>query len=96
MKKLFLQILLLPFFLLLYFEAENVLYKGFLVYFNEEDAYMRVGYTYNGQYNVVDVKYQSVTGEEDGYNYASFSRSKKKLVICVMMPLLGSISPKMP
>jgi hypothetical protein len=81
MKKLFLQILLLPFFLLLYstlkgqslyeltFEAKNVLYKGFLVYFNEEDAYMRVGYTYNGQYNVVDVKYKSVTGQEDGYNY---------------------------
>jgi len=80
MKKLFLQILLLPFLLLcstlkgqslyeLTFEAEKVLYKGFLVYFNEEDAYMRVGYTYNGQYNVVDVKYKSVTGQEDGYNY---------------------------
>jgi hypothetical protein len=80
MKKPFLQILLLPFLLLcstlkgqslyeLTFEAEKVLYKGFLVYFNEEDAYMRVGYTYNGQYNVVDVKYKSVTGQEDGYNY---------------------------
>jgi len=80
MKKLLFRILLLPFLLLcstlkgqslyeLTFEAEKVLYKGFLVYFNEEDAYMRVGYTYNGQYNVVDVKYQSVTGEEDGYNY---------------------------
>lgn len=80
MKKPFFRILLLPFLLLcstlngqslyeLTFEAEKVLYKGFLVYFNEEDAYMRVGYTYDGQYNVVDVKYKSVTGQEDGYNY---------------------------
>lgn len=80
MKKLFLRALLLPFLLLcstlnaqtlyeLTFEAEQVLYKGFLVYFNEEDAYMRVGYTYNGVYNVVDVRYQSATGQEDGYNY---------------------------
>jgi len=80
MKKLLFRILLLPFLLLcstlkgqslyeLTFEAEKVLYKGFLVYFNEEDAYMRVGYTYNGQYNVVDVKYKSATGQEDGYNY---------------------------
>jgi hypothetical protein len=80
MKKLLFRILLLPFLLLcstlkgqslyeLTFEAEKVLYKGFLVYFNEEDAYMRVGYTYKGQYNVVDVKYKSATGQEDGYNY---------------------------
>ncbi len=80
MKKLFFRALLLPFLFLcstlngqslyeLTFEADKVLYKGFLVYFNEQDAYMRIGYTYNGQYNVVDVKYQSATGQEDGYNY---------------------------
>lgn len=80
MKKLLLGGLFLPVLLLcstlkgqslyeLTFEAENVLYTGFLVYFNEQDAYMRVGYTYNRQYNVVDVRYQSATGQEDGYNY---------------------------
>ncbi|WP_448529792.1 caspase family protein [Raineya sp.] len=51
------------------FEVSDITYKAFLVYFNEQDAYMRVGYTYKGKYNVVDVKYQSVTGQEDGYNY---------------------------
>ncbi len=51
------------------FEASDITYKAFLVYFNEQDAYMRIGYTYNGKYNVVHVKYQSVTGQEDGYNY---------------------------
>ncbi len=41
-----------------------------MVYFNEQDAYMRVGYN-NAQkeYRVVDVKYNSVTGEENGYHY---------------------------
>ena len=51
------------------FEAGEVKYSGFLVYFNEEDAYMRIGYTYNGKYNVVEVEYTSHTGQEDGYNY---------------------------
>lgn len=45
------------------FEASDITYKAFLVYFNEQDAYMRIGYTYKGKYNVVDVKYQSVTGQ---------------------------------
>lgn len=50
------------------FEAADVKYTGFLVYFNEQDAYMRIGYTYDGRYNVVDVKYTSVAEEADGYN----------------------------
>ena len=51
------------------FEAAGISYNGFMVYFNEEDAYMRIGYTYNGKYNVVEVEYISHTGQEDGYNY---------------------------
>ncbi|MDX2306128.1 MAG: caspase family protein [Microscillaceae bacterium] len=51
------------------FVASEVTYTGFLVYFNEEDAYMRVGYEIDGNYNVVEVKYTSVTGQEDDYNY---------------------------
>jgi len=51
------------------FEVDKVNYKCFLVYFNEQDAYMRIGYTSNSKYNVVNVKYTSATGQEDGYNY---------------------------
>ncbi len=51
------------------FSASGIKYKGFLVYFNEEDAYMRVAYTYNDVYNVVHIDYTSVAGQEDGYNY---------------------------
>ncbi len=51
------------------FQAARVTYKGFLVYFNEEDAYMRVGYTYQGTYHVVDVKYKSSSYQEDGTNF---------------------------
>lgn len=51
------------------FEVDKVNYKCFLVYFNEQDAYMRIGYTVEGKYNVVNVKYTSATGQEDGYNY---------------------------
>lgn len=51
------------------FSAGRVKYKGFLVYFNEEDAYMRVAYTTNNVYNVVNIDYTSTSGQEDGSNY---------------------------
>ncbi|NJL13437.1 MAG: caspase family protein [Microscillaceae bacterium] len=51
------------------FEAHDISYKGFMVYFNEQEAYMRVGYTYEQDYNVVNVKYTTLTGVEEGYNY---------------------------
>jgi len=51
------------------FKAADVNYTGFLVYFNEQDAYMRIAYTYENKYNVVNVNYHSVTGQSDGYNY---------------------------
>ncbi|PKQ68882.1 caspase family protein [Raineya orbicola] len=62
------------------FEASDITYKAFLVYFNEQDAYMRIGYTYKGKYNVVDVKYQSVTGQEDGYNYLVMVGSNPRFI----------------
>ncbi len=37
-------------------------YKCLLVYFNEENSYMRIAYTDNKVYNVVHVDYKSVTG----------------------------------
>ena len=51
------------------FSAGGAKYKAFLVYFNEDDAYMRIAYHYNEKYNVVEVDYTSVSGKEDGYNY---------------------------
>jgi hypothetical protein len=52
------------------FTADKVKYKCFLVYFNEQDAYMRIGYNNTQkQYRVVNVKYTSITGEENGYHY---------------------------
>jgi hypothetical protein len=50
------------------FEAGDISYKGFLVYFNEEDAYIRIGYHDNKKYNVVDVKYKSITEKSGDFN----------------------------
>lgn len=51
------------------FENSDIVYKGFLVYFNEQEAFMRIGYTYENKYNVVNVNYVSATGQESGYNF---------------------------
>ncbi|MCB0687292.1 MAG: caspase family protein [Saprospiraceae bacterium] len=56
-------------------------YAGFMVYFNEEDIYMRVGYSYNGGYNLTHTEYHYDTdsrregiaimeGLESSYVYA--------------------------
>jgi hypothetical protein len=37
-------------------------YKGFLVYFNESNAYVRIAYNYNNTYNVVNVNYTARNG----------------------------------
>lgn len=50
------------------FEVGNISYKGFLVYFNEEEAYMRIGYYDNKKYNVVEVKYKSIIEKSGDYN----------------------------
>jgi hypothetical protein len=62
------------------FSAGDITYKGFLVYFNEEDAYMRVAYTYNKAYNVVNVDYTSTSGQEDGYNYFVMQGENPKFI----------------
>jgi len=46
-------------------DKKNNKYKGFLVYFNETNAYMRIAYNYNNQYNVVNVSYISKNGTTD-------------------------------
>jgi hypothetical protein len=62
------------------FTDARIKYKGFLVYFNEEDAYMRVGYTHQGKYNVVDVKYKSLVEQEGGYNYFIMMGSNARFI----------------
>ena len=43
-------------------DAAKTEYLGLLVYFNEQNSYMRIAYTVNGVYNVVNVDYKSITG----------------------------------
>lgn len=49
-------------------EAKNT-YKGFMVYFNEKECYMRIAYTIDKKYNVVNVEYNSSNMTEDKVNY---------------------------
>ena len=43
-------------------DAAKTDYLGLLVYFNEQNSYMRIAYTVNGTYYVVHVDYKSITG----------------------------------
>jgi len=43
-------------------DKQKTQYSGFLVFFNETNAYMRVAYYYNNVYNVVNVSYTSKNG----------------------------------
>lgn len=40
-----------------------------MVYYSENNCYMRVGFTESDNYNVVNVEYKSTTGNENGVNY---------------------------
>ncbi|NND31789.1 MAG: caspase family protein [Saprospiraceae bacterium] len=37
--------------------SEGIDYAGFMIYFNEDDIYMRVGYSYDGGYNLTHTEY---------------------------------------
>ncbi|PWU03685.1 MAG: hypothetical protein C5B52_02975 [Bacteroidetes bacterium] len=51
-------------------DKNKVQYTGLMVYFNESKAYMRVSYSINNVYNVVNVEYSSVAGKlGDTLNY---------------------------
>lgn len=47
--------------------AEGVKYTGLLIYYDDNDAVMRVGYTLNGEYNVSEYQCYGHHFEEDGY-----------------------------
>ena len=60
-------------------------YSGFLVFFNESNAYMRIAYNYNNTYNVVNVNYTTRNGTNSqgtqysmltGYNPAYITENK--------------------
>ena len=50
-------------------DADKNAYKGFMVYFNEKECYMRVAFTANKKYNIVNVEYNSSNVTEDKVNY---------------------------
>ena len=50
-------------------DADKNTYKGFMVYFNEKECYMRIAYTQDKKYNVVNVEYKSSNATEDKVNY---------------------------
>jgi hypothetical protein len=48
--------------------SEGIDYAGFMIYFNEDDIYMRVGYTFNGSYNLTHTEYHyDLETKSDGY-----------------------------
>src|SRR5205814_2118013 len=60
-------------------------YSGFLVFFNESNAYMRIAYNLNNTYNVVNINYTSRNGTNGqgtqysmltGYNPVYISENK--------------------
>ena len=53
-------------------------YFGFMVFFSEEDVYMRTGYyAADGSYNVVHSEYQSWFQKHHGKRLASFRKKKR-------------------
>lgn len=57
-------------------------YLGFMVYWSESNAYMRVAYTdAQGVYNVVNVKYTAVTGRDGDQNYSVFLGSDASFIV---------------
>lgn len=59
-------------------DAAATEYLGLLVYFNEENSYMRIAFTLNGVYNVVHVDYKSITGinkQNENYFYLKSTTS---------------------
>lgn len=63
-------------------DASGQSYLGFMVYWSESDAYMRVSFTDSeGEYNVVNVKYTAVTGKNDASNYTVFLGSDPSFIV---------------
>lgn len=60
---------------------ENVEYNGFLVFFSEEEITMRIGFEYNGGYNVVRTTYSLEQDTmEDGTEFIVLSGSDARML----------------
>jgi hypothetical protein len=58
-------------------DKQKIQYSCFLVFFNETNAYVRVAYTYNNAYNVVNVSYHVRNGvNSQGDKYSLFAGSR--------------------
>ncbi|MBK6964042.1 MAG: hypothetical protein IPH20_08845 [Bacteroidales bacterium] len=44
-------------------------YLGLMVYYSDSNCYMRIPFTQSNVYSVVNVEYESITGNSDGVNY---------------------------
>lgn len=69
-------------------DKQKIQYSGFLVFFNESNAYMRIAYNYNSVYNVVNVSYTSRNGTNNqgttysmltGYNPVFITENKANI-----------------
>jgi hypothetical protein len=69
-------------------DKQKIQYSGFLVFFNESNAYMRIAYYYNNVYTVVNVSYTSRNGTNNqgttysmltGYNPVFITENKTNL-----------------
>lgn len=62
-------------------DKNNVVYTGFLVYFNESNSYMRIAYEVNKIYKVVNVDYIAKTGKlASGTNYFVMTGSNPSFI----------------
>lgn len=65
-----------------YSDDEGTEYIGFMVYFSESNAYMRVAFAdKQGVYNVVNVDYTATTGRQDDQNYCVFLGSNPTFIV---------------
>lgn len=62
------------------FHADGIEYLGLLVYFNEQEAYMRIGYMHQNNYQVVNVKYKATTGNYGGTYYLHLLGTDPKFI----------------
>jgi len=57
------------FYELQFHDNTGIPYLGFMVYYGENNCYLRVAFSQGDVYNVVNVEYESKTGNENGTNY---------------------------
>lgn len=49
-------------------DNSGFVYQGFMVYYSEDNCYMRVGFTADDKYRVANISYKSITSVDNGIN----------------------------